>query len=191
MSDSPSGACEAFLKLLPSPSEAQNLFSAILNLQKPRGLKFNPTFRARAASDGAVLAMAILLGCLVVAGAMRSRSAVAVIYLVFPISLALIALLPLLKDLSKQSLLRLGEATVGRVVYQLNSSRPFGLGGGNSSLILYAFVDRGNRVFFGQAQDYLNNIGEGAAVVVFYDPLDPRRNVLTDCCYLTVRVPRT
>ena len=135
--------------------------------------------------------MAILIGCIMVAAAMRSGSAVAVMYLIFPTALALIALLPLLKDLFKQSLLRMGEATVGRVVYQLNSSRPFGLGGGHSSLILYAFVNRGNRVFFGQAQDYSNNIGEGAAVVVFYDPVDPRQNALTDCCYLTVRVPRS
>jgi hypothetical protein len=95
MSESPSGACEAFLKSLPSPSEAQYLFSAILNLQKPRGLKFNPVFRARAASNGALLAAEIVLGCLALAVAIRLQSAFAALYLTVPITLALVTLLPL------------------------------------------------------------------------------------------------
>lgn len=189
ISGSPSGACESFAKLIPSPAEAQHLFSSILNLQKPRALKWNSAFTVRAVFAGTGLGVAIVLGGLAVALARNGHVVSGVSALALVIVVALFNAAPFLRDLSKWHLLQQGEVTVGRVVYQFTKTGPWSGGSGDTSRIFYAFVDKANRAFVGRGADYSNNIGEGAAVVVFYDALDPNRNVSPDCCYLTVVLP--
>lgn len=203
LSSSPSGACEAFMKMIPSSSEAHHLFSSILGLQKPRTLKWNSEFTARAFAEGGAVTILILLGCFGLFLGWRTGSIVdailPMIISVLAFDLALGSATPYLGSLSKQNLLREGEVTVGRVVHQYRLSGsskgslyiPGQKGRPGESQIFYAFADRANRAFVGSGTDFSGNVGEGAAVVIFYNPLDPNQNVSTDCCYLTVRLSPT
>jgi len=81
-------------------------------------------------------------------------------------------------------LIRDGEVSVGRVVLQ----EYFTLKSSSASLLHYAFVDSVGRGVLGEGRDRSGNIGDGAPLVVFYDPLDPNRNVALDCSRICLKL---
>jgi hypothetical protein len=91
--------------------------------------------------------------------------------------------LPLLPDLSKRELIRSGEASVGRVIFQAQ----IGTGRGSWICTSYAFLDTAGRGFIGQGRSYSDGLGTGAPLVIFYDPLDPKRNIALDCSRIRVK----
>ena len=97
---------------------------------------------------------------------------------------ALIAF-PVLPELPNGKLLREGELVVGRVIHQetFSGSRD------TWTVIFYAFADGANRGFIGKGRDYSDSLAHGAPVVVYYDPLNPERNVAMECSRLSVKVP--
>ena len=91
----------------------------------------------------------------------------------------------LVQEMPRLRLLRAGEIAVGRVVGQRRISQYEGW----YSAVVFAFVDQENRPFVGQAVDCSKNLGEGAAVVVFYEALDPNQNTVLEACRSTVQLP--
>jgi predicted RNA-binding Zn-ribbon protein involved in translation (DUF1610 family) len=186
ISELPSGfscAPAPFIALIPTPEEAQDLFGNVLSAARPRPLTW--LWPAR-------IGVAILLFCLVIdVWSLISIRAVskgdwtaAFTVAIFVTGIALVFGLPLLPDLSKRGLIQLGEVSVGRVILQTQ------VGAGRNSWVStsYAFLDAAGRGFIGQGVSYDDGLGKGAPLVVFYDSLDPNRNVAMDCSRIKVKI---
>jgi len=82
----------------------------------------------------------------------------------------------LLPALSRQRLLRYGDVAVGRVVHQELMQQSSSI----KSVIFYAFVDGSKRGFIGERIAHWN-VTDGAPIVVYFDPLNPHRNIALEC----------
>ena len=168
-----------FLKLIPSNEEAQYIFPSLLNIPTPRSIQWDWRIRLGAAlliSFGALIGISLITTTKVSGNAFSSLMRIAVI-----VAIVLLFLLP---SLSNRTLFRNGDVAVGRVVYQQTTS---GSRRHTWSVIFYAFVDRGNRGFIGQGTDLTESLAEGAPVLVYYDQLNPYKNVAMECSRLRVK----
>ena len=175
------GAAPApFLGELPSLEIGQDIFGPLLTVPKPRPLRWNWRMKAAAILMALIIGIAIwmLLGHLD-----RERIDTAgPIFILACWATALISL-PLIPELSNRKLLTEGEVALGRVVYQ-QTVQP---GKDSWSAIFYAFADGRNRGFVGRGQDYSDSLAQGAPVVVFYDPLNPNKNLAMECSRFSVK----
>ena len=169
----------AFLEDLPSREIGQDIFGPLLTTVKPRSLLWN--WRMKATAVLTVLIIAILIW-IVPAHSVRGRfnDGGSILILVCWVT-ALIAL-PLVPELSNRELLTDGEIAVGRIIYQIEQP-----GKDRRSAILYAFADGRNRGFVGRGFDISNSLGRGAPVIIFYDPLNPNKNVAMECSRFSVK----
>jgi hypothetical protein len=176
---------DAFAKLIPSHEEAEYLFSPVLHLPKPRSIRWS--WLARVSTVLLLLFTAFAIWNAVSRGSTDqqgiNRKGVLLMAVLLP---SMVFGLQTMAGASNRKLLRMGEVTVGRVVCQETlgeaQQRPF-------SSIIYAFVDGGNRPFVGQGTDLTQNLGEGAPIAIFYDPLDPSQNIALECSTSTVKLP--
>jgi hypothetical protein len=169
---------DAFLKLLPSQEEARDIFSNVLNIEKPRPIKWN--WRIRLTVAGVfltVFAAVFLVGYFSLGSGNREDYPGAIVVMIFLVWATALIGAPVIPDLANRKLICEGEIAVGRVVHQRTISR----GRSSWSSIHYAFVDSANRGFVDDGVDYSDTLGEGAPVVIFYDPLDPNQNVALEC----------
>jgi hypothetical protein len=177
-------SADAFAKLIPSRQEAGDVFSSVLNVPRPRPIEWGWPLKAAAALLVLILTFSIWATYAFGYSGNRSGLRDETVPVMFLLALGLLIGLQVVVELPKWRLLKVGEVTVGRVVYQRRVVR--GRRGSISSIV-YAFVDGGSRPFIGQGRDYTNKIGAGAPVVVFYNPFDPSRNVSLECCKSRVK----
>lgn len=178
----------AFEKLIPSQQESTDLFGDLLNVAAPRPITWNWRVKLALLFGGLLLSLLLWFAPLLRNGINTDENAAIVMALLVLLWPTVILSCVALPDFSKSRLLRFGDVTVGRVVWQRRIDRGRN---GSVSVVFYAFVDKANRPYIGQGQDYTDNIGQGAPIVVFYDPLDPDRNIGLECCRSTIRVPPT
>lgn len=171
-----------FLGQLPSLELSTDIFGPLLGVPRPRPLKWNWRMKAIAAFAGLSIGV---LGWILLAHPDKDRLDDARLILILACWVTGLISLPLLPERSNRTLLRDGEVTVGRVVYQ-QTVQP---GKDGWSAIFYAFADGRNRGFIGRGQDYSDSLAQGAPVVVFYDPLNPNKNVAMECSRFSVKSP--
>jgi len=172
----------SFLEQLPSLELSMDILGPLLSVPRPRQLKWNWRMKASAALAGLSIGM---LGWILFAHPDKDRLDDARFILILACWVTGLISLPLIPERSNRTLLRDGEVTVGRVVYQ-QTVQP---GKDGWSAIFYAFADRRNRGFIGRGQDYSDSLAQGAPVVVFYDPLNPNKNVAMECSRFSVKSP--
>jgi hypothetical protein len=180
-----SGAPSAFAQLIPGREEAEDLFSGVLNVGKPRPIKWSWTERVAVAIAALVATVAIWIAYEGLKGNHNGEAGGIALLAVILYTAARLRF-PIVPALSKLRLLRFAEVTVGRVVCLGKTTRG---GIGSNSLVLYAFLDGAGRAFIGQGIDYTDRLATGAPVVIFYEALDPTRNVALECSRFTVKVP--
>jgi hypothetical protein len=174
------GSPVSFLEDLPGHEIGQDLFEPLLTVAKPRSLRWN--WRMKTAVVLAILLCGTLSWTLT-AHSLRERSGDSGLVLILLCWVTFLVSLPLTREVSNRRLLRDGEVAVGRVIYQ-QTVQP---GKDSWSAIFYAFADGGNRGFVGRGCDLSNSLGQGAPLIVFYDPLNPNKNVAQECSRLSVR----
>jgi hypothetical protein len=178
-----SGAPSAFAQLIPSREEAGDLFSGILNVARPRPVQWSWAERA-AMAIGLFIPTAAIWTAYEMLHGNQDKGGLGILLLILVLYPAIRTRFPVVPAFSKLRLLQFAEVTVGRVVCVGKST-----GGGinSNSLILYAFLDGAGRGFIGQGVDHTNSLGTGAPVVVFYEALDPARNVALECSRFTIK----
>jgi hypothetical protein len=178
-------AASSFVALIPSTQEAQSLFGNVLSISRPRPMTW---------SRPSKIAATVLLICLCFDVWLLShfhphsqRGVVNVLTLIVLASaLPTSVCFPLLPEFSKTELIRSGEASVGRVILQVRIPR--GRGNAYWMCTSYAFLDAAGRGFIGKGKSCNDGLGTGAPLVVFYDPLDPKRNIALDCSRISVKL---
>ncbi len=182
-----SAAPRAFAQLIPSRDEAEDLFSGILNVAKPRPVKWSWTQRAAMAVALLIAAIVVWIAYEALLGSREEETVgFAVLFaLIFYLTIEL--RFPIAPAFSRLRLLRFAEVTVGRVVCL---GKTMGGAHRSESVISYAFLDGAGRAFIGQGIDYTDSLMEGAPVVIFYDALDPTLNVALECSRFTIKVPK-
>jgi hypothetical protein len=161
-------AVEAFTKLIPRREEVEARFPGVLNVARPRPTKW--TWRTWAS-------VLLLPGWLLVVSIDHKTGRVAAIDAL----VGLVGFCILFGKLEVQTfkdwrLLRIGEATTGRVIAQQSIVS----GRYPSSIIFYAFMDAANRPFIGEAHDPTQKIKEGEPLIVFHGLSNPNRSVVLD-----------
>jgi hypothetical protein len=174
----------------PDLAQAQPPLDASLqmlqSLPRPRRVRFR--FR------GAFAAFAILLGFVLVfvgliaatankrpgpsAGNLAPLLPVSIIVLTFAIVLAVL----ILREKRKLPLLRDGELAFGRVVGQ----RLVQQGKSSYSQIEYEFQTNTGQQIRGACRDLTSAVFEDMTIAVFYDPLEPSRNITPCGTYLAI-----
>ena len=176
------GADTSFLRQMPSKEEARDIFGTLLNIPKPRKLSWS--WRMKAAVSLLTAMMFFVIWTVVAYLSSGDFRDPLIVLILVGWACALIAF-PVLPELPNGKLLREGELVVGRVIHQetFSGSRD------TWTVIFYAFADGANRGFIGKGRDYSDSLAHGAPVVVYYDPLNPERNVAMECSRLSVKVP--
>jgi hypothetical protein len=93
--------------------------------------------------------------------------------LIFVCRVTAIVSVPLAPELSNRKLLSDGELAVGRAIHQ----ETVPAGKNTWSAIFYAFADGANQGFIGNGQDSSDSLAKGAPIIVYYDSLEPDKNV--------------
>jgi hypothetical protein len=169
----------AFANLLPSREQAQDIFGVLLNVPKPRPLRWNWRIKLAVTLLAIVASLAIWIP-LASLGPEDLKGAMTVLFLLTWVS-AMVSF-PVLSEISNRTLLASGELAVGRVVQQETVQQ----GRSTWSAVFYAFVDGGNRGYIGRGTDFSDSLAPGAPVIVYYDALDPNKNIAMECSRLTV-----
>lgn len=177
---SETSAPPAFLQLLPSLGEGQDLFANLLNSLKPRPLVAD--WRIKIALVVVAVSAASVIAT-VADYANHPDVQATTLFLVLVLWIAAMASLQLLPELPRRRLIREGEISIGRIVYQQTVLQ----GRTNRSFILYAFSDKLNRGWIGQGIDYSDSLAERAPVAIFYDPTAPEKNVAAECARFRVK----
>jgi hypothetical protein len=180
--DSPTrrGADAAFLKQLPSGAEAQYIFPKAFQVPAPRRLVWT---RRMTGAVIALLATACFFVLTAVARGSTGETRAPAILMILSGWLTLMLSIPLVTQWSNRRLLREGEVTAGRVVYQKQISS----GRSTWSLILYAFADAQGCGFIGRGRDFSDSIATDAPVLVYYDRSNPAENVAAECTTFELR----
>ena len=178
------GAPTSFLNLLPTGEEGRDIFGSLLNVPRPRPLRW--TWHMKIAVTLLALAIALVIWVLASSsGKIENVNDDLSTLMIFLICFAVAVSFPLIPELSNRKLLTDGELVVGRVVRVEAVQR----GRKSWSIIFYAFADAANRGYIGAGKDFSDSLAQGAPVVVFYDPLNPRKNAALESSRLGVRLP--
>jgi hypothetical protein len=173
-----SRAPDAFTKLIPPASESAGLLLSVLQLPRPRPVAW--TWRAWINTASLVLLADISIAYayeFIRAG--NDGAFVGLILLLHLVVFGVLVLGPLiLTQLSVGSVVRTGDATVGRVIWQIPGNHVF-----------YAFVDQKNRPFVGRGNPWWGKVAGGEPVVVLYDPADPNWSAAVPYCRYRLRQP--
>lgn len=179
--DQKGGTDTTFLRQIPSGELARGVFGKLLDVSRPRKLSWNWPMK------GAVL-LPVLMGFLGIwavtmyLSKQNPRDPIAAL-IVLGWATAVIAF-PMWPELLNRKLLREGELAVGCVVHEETFS-----GRRDSwTVIFYAFADGARRGFIGKGRDFSDSLGPGAPVIIYYDALNPQKNVALECSRLSVKV---
>jgi len=80
----------------------------------------------------------------------------------------------------ERQLISTGELATGRVIKQKNSAY--------GQTVDYTFQDVSGNIIIGHSKDASRSLYEGMLTPVFYDALDPNRNVSLDCSLTKIDV---
>lgn len=105
-----------------------------------------------------------------------------VVAVILPLVFTVVFVLPLFRDRSKIPLFRDGELALARVTYQ----EDFQQGKSSYSRIGYEFKSSSGQLVQDHAKDLTFSVFEDMTIPVFYDPLDPSKNVTPCATYLQV-----
>ena len=156
-------ASASFLGFLPGRDQAQDIFGALLNVPKPRPLRWN--WRIRLAV--AFLSIVAIVAILILSAPMGPEDLKPELTFLFILAgVTAVVIFPLLPEISNRKLISEGEFAIGRVVYQQTVQQ----GRNNRSAIFYAFADSSGRGYIGRGTDYSDSLAAGAPVLVTTTP---------------------
>lgn len=173
-------ASASFLSLLSSRDQAQDIFGALLNVPKPRPLRWNWRIRL-AVAFLTIVAIAAILILSAPTGPEDLKPELTFLFILAGV--AAVVIFPFLHEISKRRLLSEGELVIGRVVYQQTVQQ----GRNNRSKIFYAFADSAGRGYIGRGTDYSDSLASGAPILVYYDALNPNKNTAMESSRLSVK----
>jgi hypothetical protein len=179
-----SNSAGSFVRLIPTGQEADELFSTISSVPKPRPIRWGGSLRIAVVLLSLITLLVVWIAYSVLDQGIDAGDARVVA--VFLLCLGLVICIPVMPEFRRSRLLKAGEATVGRVVCKQRMVR-----GRRSSIssIHYAFIDRAGQPFMGAGRDFTVKLQEGAPVVVFYAGHDPNHNVALESCRSRVKLP--
>jgi uncharacterized protein (DUF983 family) len=102
--------------------------------------------------------------------------------LVLPVIFVVLVIVPYFRAQRDLPLMRDGEMALGRVTYQQNVT----VGKSSYSRIGYEYKNSSGQLFQDQAKDLTYSVYEDMTIPVFYDPVNPARNITPCASYLRV-----